>query len=201
MTDVVSGAFLPPHAVAARAAATLPPRAAVLGRPEHALPVAAALAGDLRAREGAGAALVGVWPAEALRAGLATRAATRLAERLSVRGLPAVSRGRLAWLPLDESPAAFERVAAAIDEPAVLAITGPRSTATDGLLAEQHLIVVVAPVDADSALSELTVAGLAALPAAVMARPPIEPSAVRMLALAGWGRLPDRTPPARDVAR
>jgi hypothetical protein len=117
-----------------------------------------------------------------------------------VRGLPAVPRGRLAWLPLDESPVAFERAAAAIEEPAVVAITAPRSAVVEPLLAEQHLVVVVAPPEADPTLVELTMAGLADLPAALTARPPIESSAVRMLALAGWARLADVTAPARDVA-
>jgi hypothetical protein len=193
MTDLLTRVFVAPRPAVEQAAATLTARAAVLGRPDDAVPVAAALANDLRARERAGAALVGVWPAESLRAGLATRAATRLAERLAARGLPAVARGRLAWLPLVESPVAFARAAAAVDMPAVVAITSPRSATTDAVLEEQHRIVVVTPPDTDAALADLAVDGLAHLAAAVTARPPLE-AAVRMLALAGWGRLADPGP-------
>ena len=52
--------------------------------------------------------------------------------------------GRLAWLALAPDDLALAtRAVAGVDVPAVIAVTGPRTTATDDLLADQDLIVLV----------------------------------------------------------
>src|SRR3954466_7820817 len=92
------------RAAPAGAAGVLPrfaPRALVLGRPDDAVPVAAALAGGVReqdrpgGRRGqapAGGPLLVVWPSAAPpRPALGTPAASRLAARLGARGLGAVA--------------------------------------------------------------------------------------------------------------
>src|SRR3954465_14954662 len=105
------------RAAPADASGVLPrfaPRALVLGRPDDAGPVAAALpggaggqgaaalAGGLREQDRAAGALLVVWPSAAPpRPALGTPTASRLAARLGARGLGAVARGRLAWLALD----------------------------------------------------------------------------------------------------
>src|SRR3954471_14044164 len=93
------------RAAPADASGVLPrfaPRALVLGRPDDAVPIAAALAGGLREQDRAAGALLVVWPSAAPpRPALGTPAASRLAARLEARGLGAVARGRLAWLALD----------------------------------------------------------------------------------------------------
>lgn len=179
---------------AADAAARRPPaRALVFGRPADAVPVAAALAGELRARERAAAALLVTWPGEPPRPALGARAAQRLAARLDARGLEAVARGRLAWLalagPAAGAAAAAVRAEAATDAPAVVAVTGPRCAATDALLDERDLVVVAVARDTDPALAELAVAGLSGSSAPVVASPPLDGAAIRLLALAGRGRL------------
>ena len=99
-------------AARARAATRLPFRAAVLGSAAEAPPVAALLANALRSAAGAPAAAVAVWAPGAGTAPVrrpATLGAGRLAARLSARELPAVGRGRLAWLALDDHPVAAAR--------------------------------------------------------------------------------------------
>jgi hypothetical protein len=166
------------------------PRALVLGAARDAVPVAAALAGGLRERERAAGAVLVTWPAaETPRAALGTPAASRLAAGLQARGLDAVARGRLAWLALgDDDLALARRALAAVDVPAVAAITGPRSAATDELIAEQDQIVLVVPAEADPALVALARAGLAEWNVPFTVRSPLAPGA-RAAALAGWGRL------------
>jgi hypothetical protein len=200
-----ASAFLEPApAAVVPATAALPQaaRALVLGRPADALPLAAALAGELRARERAAAALLVSWPCEPPRPALAARPAQRLAARLDSRGLEAVARGRLAWLALSGpsvgAAAATVRAEAATDGPSVVAVTGPRCDALDALLDESDLVVVVLPRDADPALAELALAGLAACRAPVIACPPLSGAPTRLLALAGRGRL--RHAPSAPVA-
>jgi hypothetical protein len=168
-------------------------RALVLGRPADALPVAAALAGELRAREHVAAGLLVTWPGEPPRPAVAARPAQRLAARLDARGFEAVARGRLAWLALSGpsvgAAAATVRAEAATEVPAVVAVTGPRCDALDALLDERDLIVVVVPRDADPALAELALAGFEARRATVVVCPPLESVPLRLLALAGRGRL------------
>src|SRR4051812_9446561 len=152
------------RAAPADASGALPrfaPRALVLGRPEDAVPVAAALAGGLRERDRAAGALLVVWPATAPpRAALGTPAASRLAARLQARGLGAVARGRLAWLALAHDELALaERATGAVDIPSVLAVTGPRTQAADTLLPEQDLVVLVIAAHDEPELTALALAG------------------------------------------
>ena len=167
------------------------PRALVFGHATEAVPVAAALAGGLREQQRAAGALLVAWPAAAPpRAALGTPAASRLAVRLQARGLDAVARGRLAWLALrsDELGLAT-RAAAAVDVPAVIAVTGPRTPATDALLAEQDLVVLVLGPDAQAGLEALALAGLAGCAAPVVVHRPLDSPGARPAAMAGWGRL------------
>jgi hypothetical protein len=167
------------------------PRALVLGRADDAVPIAAALAGGLREQERAAGALLATWPSAAPpRAALGTPAASRLAARLQARGLEAVARGRLAWLALGagQLPLAA-RAAAAVDVPAVIAVTGPRTAASDDLLADQDLVVLVVGSDAEPGLETLALDGLQHCAAAVVVRRPLDSPGARPAALAGWGRL------------
>ena len=167
------------------------PRAVVLGRPADAVPVAAALAGGLREQHRAAGALLAVWPSPAPpRAALGTPAASRLAARLQARGLVAVARGRLAWLALGPDDLAFAaRAVAAVDVPTIIAITGPRTTATDDLLDDLDLILLVLAADAEPGLAALTLAGLRHCAAPVVVQRPLDSPGARPAAMAGWGRL------------
>jgi hypothetical protein len=200
-----AAAFVEPAPAAVVPAAGALPRAAralVLGRPADALPLAAGLAGELRARERAAAALLVCWPCEPPHPVLAARPAQRLAARLDSRGLEAVARGRLAWLalsgPSGGAAAATVRAEAATDGPTVVAVTGPRCDALDALLDECDLVMVALRPDADPALAELALAGLAATRAPVIVWPPLSGASTRLLALAGRGRL--RHAPSAPVA-
>ena len=163
----------------------------MLGRPYDAVPVAAALAGGLREQHRSAGALLAVWPSAAPpRAALGTPAATRLAARLQARGLMAVARGRLAWLALGPDDLALApRAVAAVEVPAVIAITGPRTMATDDLLEDVDLIVLVVAADAEPGLEALTLAGLQHRSAPVVVQRPLDGPGARPAAMAGWGRL------------
>jgi hypothetical protein len=182
------------RAAPADASGVLPrfaPRALVLGRPDDAVPVAAALAGGLREQDRAAGALLVVWPSAAPpRPALGTPAASRLAARLDARGLGAVARGRLAWLALGGDQLSLaERATGAVDVPAVIAVIGPRTPATDALLAEQDFVVLVPGADDEPEIETLAVAGLEAAGARVVVRRPLDAPGARPAALAGWGRL------------
>jgi len=179
-----------PHAVAVDPP-RFAPRALVLGRPGDAVPVAAALAGGLREQQRAAGALLVVWPSPAPpRAALGTPAASRLAARLQARGLEAVARGRLAWLALAADDLALAaRAVAAVDVPAVIAVTGPRTTAMDDLLADQDLVVLVVGPDAEPGLEALALAGLQRRALPVLVHRPLDTPGARPAAMAGWGRL------------
>jgi hypothetical protein len=98
----------------------------------------------------------------------------------------AVARGRLAWVALGhEELELAHRVLAAVDVPAVVAITAPRSAATDALVADADHVVLVLPEDADPRLAELAGAGLDG----AIVRGPLTAPGARTTALAGWGRL------------
>jgi hypothetical protein len=167
------------------------PRALVLGAARGAVPVAAALAGGLRERERAAGAVLVTWPAaETPRPALGTPGASRLVAGLQARGLDAVARGRLAWLALGEDDLGLARRAlAAVDVPAVAAITAPRSAATDELIAEQDQIVLVVAAEADARLVALARDGLAEWSVPLVVRGPLAAPGARAAALAGWGRL------------
>jgi len=191
LLDRAASAFVTPSRAPEAVARRFAPRALVLGSARDAVPVAAALAGGLRERERAAGALVLTWPSpDAPRPALGTPAASRLVANLTSRGLAAVARGRLAWLALgpDELDLA-RRALAAVDGPAVIAICGPRTAATDQLIDEQAQVVLIAPSDADPRLCELARQGLAEHSIPVSVRGPLITPGARATALAGWGRL------------
>jgi hypothetical protein len=183
-----AGFFLAPPAAPRTEAAALPPaaRAVVLGAPPDAAPLAAAVALSLRASARAPAALVAVWGGSAERAA-ATRAAARLAARLVAHDLPAVARGRLAWLTLaaESAPAAaaVRRASVIVEGPLVTALTGSRPADLDDLVAEHDLAIVAA--DPESALARAALTRLADYGVAAMACPPLGRGLPRCLALAG----------------
>jgi hypothetical protein len=181
-------------------------RAAVLGAPGVVVPVAAACAGELRARERAAAALLCIWrpgevepepepesdgPAVRSPAGATTPGARRLAGRLATHELGATACGRLAWLALEREAAAaagqVRRCLALARAPLVLAVAGPRPAALEPLLAEFDLAIAVLAPDTDPALRELAVATLTARRRHVVA--PLAPGPPRWAAMAGLARL------------
>jgi hypothetical protein len=187
VTALLGQLLLPRRAAAADAAPS--PQALVLGGPE-AVALGAAVAGELRARRRAPAALIAAWPNEAtpLAAAPAARAA---AERLARRGIEAVPRGRLAWLALSGEPGASlataVRAANAVDLPFVLVVAGPRPVQADRILGEFDL-VVVAELEGDCGAAALAAADLDAAGVGAVCCPPPRDVA-KLLALAGWGRL------------
>ena len=178
-----------------------------------AIPLAAACAGELRARTRSGAALVCVWqptrepaddveppwddgdddgsPPPSTPASATTPAARRLAGRLAAHGLDTTARGRLAWLRLGPDPAdaaaQVRRCLALADTPVVLAVAGPRDTAFEPLIAEARHVLAVLPSDADPALQELVTATLPPGGGAIVA--PLRSGPPRWAAMAGLGRL------------
>jgi hypothetical protein len=184
---------------------TTPVQAAVLGAPAAVVPVAAACAGELRARSKAAAALICIWrpspapvlepepeaPAAQSPAGATTPGARRLASRLGAQDLPATACGRLAWLALDPEPpeaaGQFRRCMTMAGAPLVLAVAGPRPEPFEPLLADLDLCVAVLPADIDPALRELAIARLPARDHAVIA--PLPPGPPRWAAMAGLARL------------
>lgn len=178
----------PPETTARVAAAPVPPaaRVVVLGAREDVVAVAAAVTLALRAPSG----LVAVWHGErAPVRGLATRAAARLAARIDARELPAVARGRLAWLALpadpDEAATTVRRASAVVDGPLVTALAGARPPALEALVGEHDLAIVAA--DPAAALARAALAGLAARGINAVAWPPLRRGLARRLAVAGLG--------------
>lgn len=168
------------------AAVPVPPaaRAVVLGVPADVAPLAAAVALALRAPTG----LVAVWHTDgAIASGLATRSAARLAARLSARDLPAVARGRLAWLALSEDPGeaatAVRSASAIVEGPLVTALGGARAPELEALVGEHDIAVVAAAPDRP--LARAALAGLAARGVDAVACPPLRRGLRRRLALAG----------------
>jgi hypothetical protein len=179
----------------------------VLGAPAAVVPVAAACAGELRARAKAAAALLCIWrpaarpspdierdaavPSAQSPAGATTQGARRLAARLVAHGLPVTACGRLAWLALEHDPIAAagqaRRCIAVTDVPVVLAIAGPRPPALEPVLAEVDLAIAVLPPDIDPALPELALGTLRARERVVLA--PLPPGPPRWAAMAGLARL------------
>jgi hypothetical protein len=199
-----TGAASSPGSPPAHSAVPVVAGAAVLGASGVVVPVAAACAGELRARARATAALLCIWqpavpaaepevpvPAAQSPAGATTPGARRLAARLGAHGLPATACGRLAWLALDNEPAAaagqMERCLIAAGVPVVLAVAGARPPAFERLLADLDLAIAVLPADIDPALRELAVATLRARERAVL--PPLPPGPPRWAAMAGLARL------------
>ena len=162
-------------------------RAVVLGAPGDVVALAAAVALALGPP-----GLVALWNAgREPTAGVATRHAARLAARLAARDLPAVARGRLAWLGLPDDPAeaaaAVRRASAVVDGPLVTALAGARPAALEDLVAEHDLAVVAA--DPESALARAAVARLAARGIDARACRPLRRGLPRTIALAGLRRI------------
>jgi hypothetical protein len=178
--------FLAPAGTRAPACAgAIPPaaRVAVLGAPHDVAPLAAAVALD-----SAPGGLVALWRGDRTpTAGLATRAAVRLATRLTVRELPTIARGRLAWLVLPDGPgaaqAAVRRASALVAGPLVTALAGARPPELEPLIAEHDLAVVAA--DPATPLARAALAALAARGVQAAAIPPLRRGPARTLALAG----------------
>jgi hypothetical protein len=176
----------------------------VLGAPPLVVPLAAACAGELRARARAASAVLCIWraappphraesiapPAESP-AGATTPGARRLAARLAAHGLAATACGRLAWLTLEHDPAdaadQVRRCLTVAGAPVVLAIAGARPPAFEPLLAELDLAIAVLPSDIEPALRELALVTLRARERAVV--PPLPPGPPRWAAMAGLARL------------
>jgi len=177
-----------------------PLRAAVLGSSAHVPPIAAACAGELRARAGAGSALVCLWrpgataPGDdedpASPAGATTPGARRVAAALDAEGLRATACGRLAWLALPDDPAdaapTLRRGLALATVPVVIAVAGPRPAAIEPVLATADLALAVLPADASEPLRALA---LASLPGTGHILAPLPPGPPRWGALAGLTRL------------
>ena len=192
--------------VSVRAATRLPLRAAVLGSATDAPPVASMLANALRASAGASTAAVAVWAPGAAspfapRGGPAALGASRLAARLTARGLPAAARGRLAWLRVDDHPVAaavaVRRAAGALDVPLVAVLGGPRCEVIEGLIDEQDLVLVVAG-EPDGPLAQLAVDSCAC---AAVAHGACAPGPARWLALAGLAGAHGLAGPVRGLVR
>ena len=171
------------------------PRAALLGVAPIVPPLAAALAGELRAHARSGCALMLLWRdhiGARRRGGPAVPAASRLADRLNRRDLEAVAVGRLVLLGLPDDPrdalTAAHRAWAACDAPSVVALAGARPAAFDDLLRDVSLIVV-ADEGGDDRLSRLAYDGLRDMPGPVVTVPPLPGGPPRWLAEAGIGRL------------
>jgi hypothetical protein len=201
--------FTPPSAqdAGASAPAEAVGSAAVLGAPAAVVPLAAACAGELRARAKASAALLCTWrpvappqrlveaepaaPSAESPAGATTPGARRLAARLTAHELTATACGRLAWLALEQDPAAaadqVRRCLAVAGVPVVLAVAGARPPAFEPLLAELDLAIAVLPSDIEAALRDLALVTLRARERAVL--PPLPPGPPRWAAMAGLARL------------
>jgi hypothetical protein len=178
--------FLAPAAPAEPVrAVALPPaaRVVVIGTPRDVVAVAAAAVLD-----GPAPGVVALWRGErAPTAGVATRAAARLATALSNHELPTVARGRLAWLTLPDEPdraaTAVRHASALVPGPFVTALAGARPQELERLIAEHDLAIVAAPPD--TALARAALAGFRThgMPATAVA--PLGRGLARTLALAG----------------
>ena len=134
------------------------------------------------------------------RRGPAALGASRLAARLTARGLPAAARGRLAWLRVDDHPVAaavaVRRAAGALDVPLVAVLGGPRCEVIEGLIEEQDLVLVVG--EPDGPLVRLAVGSCAG---AAVAHGACAPGPPRWLALAGLAGAHGLTGPVRGLVR
>lgn len=167
--------------------------AAVLGRGTDALALAAALAGELRVRDRARAALLLVWnPPCTPPAPLPAWPGARDLAAALADGHPVAPRGRLVSLQLPPDPATAAAAATALagraGVPTVLVLSGPRSSDFDDLLASRDLLVVVEPAGSASALGSLAAAELRRLNRRVLVASPLAGRGRRLLASAGLGR-------------
>jgi hypothetical protein len=180
--------------------------AGVLATEAELLVAAGVVATSLRRQAGASTALVCVWrghgepPLPAPAPG--GPAASRLANKLTGRGLPARACGALCVAELPAEPgaavAAFRDGLAAADGPAVLALAR-RDPAFDVLLAGADRLVLGATEGADDALTELALAGLLALnPRAARVSLP-GTLVARHAARLGFAPAPSRSEAPRDL--
>jgi len=171
-----------------RAAVAPPDLVAVLAAPRDLAAVAGGVAGGLRRRHRARAALVCAPGVAAATGGPATRAARTLCSRLAARELVASAAGPLCRVVLPDSPEeavrdAWRAIAAAAGYPAVVALPA-REAAHDALLVHADLLLLAAGADADATYAELALASLAALgPPAGLTRPPAGVLSRRLAAL------------------
>ena len=149
---------------AAPAVSPAPPAVALVAERAGGLGLAALLALGLARETRATAALLAVWPGEALAAAArmtATPRARRTGGALAARGLEARATGRLVRvaLPTDAGRAVTVagRAIGASGLPAVAAVLGPRPATLDPLLAAQDLVLVAAPAGGDPHLADLAV--------------------------------------------
>jgi hypothetical protein len=178
--------FIAPAAAAAPDGAVVAPpaaRAVVLGAAGDVVPLAAAVALALGPP-----ALVALWNADGTPpAAPATRAAARLAARLAARDLPAVARGRLAWLAVPgqaaAAAAAVRRASGLVEGPLVTALAGARPDVLEDLVAEHDLAIVAA--DPAGPLARAALAGLTARGVDARACRPFRRGLPRTIALAG----------------
>lgn len=201
--EQVEPAAAPPHGSSPGPPSSLS-KAVVLGPPTAVLPVAAACAGELRARARALAAVVCIWmpagaageveedaPAARSPAGATTPGARRAAARLTAAGLDATACGRLAWLMLDPDPSlaagGFRRCGTVADVPRVLAVAGARPEAFEELLVEVDVCLAVLPAESDPTLRQLALARLPVRERAVV--PPLPAGPPRWAAMAGLARM------------
>jgi len=189
--DRIAAFFLAPAEGAAPRRLEIPPaaRVVVLGATHEVAPVAAATALGLRGA-GSPTGLVALWRGDhEPRPGVASRAASRLSAVLAAHAVPAVARGRLAWLALPDDPeaaaTAVRRASALVAGPFVTSLAGPRPPELETLIAEHDIAVVLAPPDAPLARAALATLAERGIPA--LATPPLQRGAARTLALAGLG--------------
>jgi hypothetical protein len=177
----------------------------VLGSPADVPAVAAACAGELRARHRAAAGIVCLWrpggdaPAAdddggdgaVSPAGATTPGARRVAAALASEGLRTTACGRLVWLalpdPAAEAAVVLRRALVLARVPVAIAVAGPRPEALEPILATADVAVAVLPADAGEPLRDLALAGLPGPLRSIVGPPPPGPS--RWAALAGLTRL------------
>lgn len=167
--------------------------AAVLGAGAEAVALGAALAGELRFRNRALAALLLVFdpvrqPPTPLPAWPGARTVcASLGE--SDAGAP---RGRLVGVQLPSEPlaavAAADRLARDVRVPTVLVLGGARASAFDDLLSRRDVLVVVESDGVAGSLAELATAELSRLNPHVVVQRPIAGTFWRLLARSGLGR-------------
>jgi hypothetical protein len=178
----------------------------VLGSPGDVPAVAAACAGELRARHRAAAGLVCLWrpggdaPARededegggaVSPAGATTPGARRVAAALAAEGLRTTACGRLVWLalpdPAAEAAVVLRRALALAAVPVAIAVAGPRPEALEPILATADVAVAVLPADAGEPLRHLALESLPGQLRSIVGPPP--PGPPRWAALAGLTRL------------
>ena len=186
----------PPSAQPTERHAPVPPVVVVLGDARIVPAAACAAVLDLARRGGQDHATVCLWPpgpAPVTRVP-AMPAARRGAERAAARGCEAEATGRLvrARLPAEpaEATATTQRVVGAVECPAAIALSGPRSEALDTLLTLADAVLLVRRPGDIPALTRLAEAGLARLPVPVATWETRLGAAARLLATTGLGVVP-----------